>query len=79
MRRVALPDAFFTIDGLFQTFLTVLDDMGFYPAVIQRELKEKAVQAYAKQLQAKTGLPAAALVNCQLSGNRIIVVGPDRQ
>jgi hypothetical protein len=32
-------------------------------AVIQRELKEKAVQAYAKQLQAKTGLPAAALVN----------------
>ena len=38
VRRVALPDAFFAIDGLFQTFLTVLDDMGFYPAVIQREL-----------------------------------------
>jgi adenylosuccinate lyase len=38
VRRVALPDAFFAIDGLLQTFLTVLDQMGVYPAVIQREL-----------------------------------------
>ncbi len=38
VRRVALPDAFFAIDGLFQTFLTVLDDFGAYPAVIAREL-----------------------------------------
>src|SRR5690606_22667395 len=38
VRRVMLPDAFFAIDGLFETFLTVLDDAGFYPAVIEREL-----------------------------------------
>ena len=34
VRRVALPDAFFAIDGLFETFLTVLADFGAYPAVI---------------------------------------------
>ncbi len=38
VRRVALPDAFFAIDGLFETFLTVLADFGSYPAVIEREL-----------------------------------------
>jgi adenylosuccinate lyase len=38
VRRVALPDAFFAADGLFETFLTVLDDFGAYPAVIEREL-----------------------------------------
>lgn len=38
VRRVALPDAFFALDGLFQTFLTVLDEFGAYPAVIDREL-----------------------------------------
>jgi adenylosuccinate lyase len=38
VRRVALPDAFFAADGLFQTFLTVLDDFGAYPAVVGREL-----------------------------------------
>ena len=31
VRRVALPDAFFAIDGLFETFLTVLDEFGAYP------------------------------------------------
>ena len=39
VRRVALPDAFFAIDGLFETFLTVLDDFGAFPAVIDRELE----------------------------------------
>jgi adenylosuccinate lyase len=39
IRRVALPDAFFAIDGLFETFLTVLDEFGAYPAVIDRELE----------------------------------------
>jgi adenylosuccinate lyase len=39
VRRVALPDAFFTIDGVFETFLTVLDDFGAYPRVIDRELE----------------------------------------
>ena len=38
VRRVALPDSFFAIDGLFETLLTVLDEFGAYPAVIQREL-----------------------------------------
>jgi adenylosuccinate lyase len=38
VRRIALPDAFFATDGLFQTFLTVLDEFGAYPAVIAREL-----------------------------------------
>jgi adenylosuccinate lyase len=39
VRRVALPDAFFATDGLFQTFLTVLDEFGAYPAVVDRELE----------------------------------------
>jgi adenylosuccinate lyase len=38
VRRVALPDAFFAVDGLFETFLTVLDEFGVFPAVVQREL-----------------------------------------
>src|SRR6185437_4169734 len=38
VRRVALPGAFFALDGLFQTMLTVLDEFGAYPAVISREL-----------------------------------------
>lgn len=39
VRRVALPDAFFAVDGLYQTFLHVLADLGAYPAVIDRELR----------------------------------------
>jgi adenylosuccinate lyase len=38
VRRVALPDSFFACDGLFQTFLTVLEEFGAFPAVIAREL-----------------------------------------
>ena len=38
VRRVALPDAFLALDGLYETFLTVLDELGAYPAVIAREL-----------------------------------------
>ncbi len=38
VRRVALPDAFFAIDGLFETFLTVLGEFGVFPAVVEREL-----------------------------------------
>jgi adenylosuccinate lyase len=38
VRRVALPDAFFALDGLYQTFLTVLAEFGAYPAVVAREL-----------------------------------------
>jgi adenylosuccinate lyase len=39
VRRVALPDAFFALDGLFETFLSVLDDFGAFPAVIDAELQ----------------------------------------
>jgi adenylosuccinate lyase len=39
VRRVALPDAFFAFDGLVETILTVLDEFGAYPAVIERELE----------------------------------------
>lgn len=38
VRRVVLPDAFFAMDGLLEAFLHVLDELGVYPAVIQREL-----------------------------------------
>jgi len=38
VRRVALPDAFFAMDGLLETALTVLDEFGAFPAVIEREL-----------------------------------------
>jgi adenylosuccinate lyase len=38
VRRVAIPDAFFAADGLFETFLTVLDEFGVFPAVVHREL-----------------------------------------
>lgn len=38
VRRVALPDAFFAIDGQMETFLTVLAEFGAYPAVIENEL-----------------------------------------
>ena len=37
VRRVALPDAFFAIDGLFETFLTVLKQMEVFPAAISAE------------------------------------------
>lgn len=38
VRRVAMPDSFFAADGLFETFLTVLDQMGVYDAVVSSEL-----------------------------------------
>ncbi len=37
VRRVVLPDAFFAIDGLFETFLTVLSQMRVNTAVIAAE------------------------------------------
>jgi len=41
VRRVALPDAFYTVDGIFQTFLTVLDGFTAFPAVIDEELRRE--------------------------------------
>jgi adenylosuccinate lyase len=37
VRRVALPDAFFALDGLLETFLTVLRQMEVFPAAIAAE------------------------------------------
>lgn len=39
IRRVALPDAFFALDGMYETFLTVLSEFGAFPAMIDRELE----------------------------------------
>jgi adenylosuccinate lyase len=39
VRRVAIADAFYAIDGLLETMLTVLNEFGIFPAVIEAELK----------------------------------------
>ena len=39
VRRVVLPDAFLTIDGLLETTLEVVRELGVYPAVIDEELR----------------------------------------
>ncbi len=38
VRRIALPDAFYAIDGLLETFMTVLSEFGAFPEVINAEL-----------------------------------------
>ncbi|MCL6537395.1 MAG: adenylosuccinate lyase [Acidothermus sp.] len=39
VRRVALPGIFFAADGLYETFLTVLDELQPFPAVITKEVE----------------------------------------
>lgn len=39
VRRVAVQGAFLAIDGLLETWLTVLDEFGAYPAMIDREIE----------------------------------------
>ncbi|CAB4538837.1 MAG: adenylosuccinate lyase [Actinobacteria bacterium] len=39
VRRVAIADAFYAIDGLLETMLTVLNEFGAFPAVIEAELE----------------------------------------
>ncbi|MDR1710414.1 MAG: adenylosuccinate lyase [Propionibacteriaceae bacterium] len=39
VRRVALPDACYALDGMYETFLTVLGEFGAFPAVIEAELQ----------------------------------------
>ena len=39
VRRVALPDSFFAFDGMIETMLHVLDDMGIYEAIIDRDVE----------------------------------------
>ena len=38
VRRVAIADAFYAMDGLLETILTVLNEFGAFPAVIESEL-----------------------------------------
>lgn len=39
LRRIIIPDAFYASDGLCETTLTVLNEMGAYPAMINAELE----------------------------------------
>jgi adenylosuccinate lyase len=41
VRRVIIPDAFYTIDGLLHTFMTVLTEFGIYEENINKELAEQ--------------------------------------
>jgi adenylosuccinate lyase len=55
IRRLIIPDSFYTADGLVETTLNVLNLMGAYPAMIDRELER-----YMPFL-ASTGILALAL------------------
>jgi adenylosuccinate lyase len=39
VRRVAISDAFYAIDGLIETTLTILKEFGVFPAMIEQEIK----------------------------------------
>ena len=39
VRRIMLPDSFYAIDGMFETFLTILDQMDAYEALIAAETR----------------------------------------
>jgi adenylosuccinate lyase len=41
VRRVVIPDAFYTIDGLLHTFMTILTEFGIYEENINKELAEQ--------------------------------------
>jgi adenylosuccinate lyase len=41
VRRVVIPDTFYTIDGLLHTFMTVLTEFGIYEENINKELAEQ--------------------------------------
>jgi len=41
VRRVVIPDAFYTIDGLLHSFMTVLSEFGIYEENINKELAEQ--------------------------------------
>ncbi len=42
VRRIVLPDAFFAIDGLLETYLTVLDELQPFPEVAAEEIRRRA-------------------------------------
>jgi adenylosuccinate lyase len=41
VRRVAIADSFYAFDGLMETILTVLDEFGTFPALINAELERQ--------------------------------------
>ena len=41
VRRVVIPDAFYTIDGLLHTFMTILNEFGIYEENINKELSQQ--------------------------------------
>ena len=41
VRRVVIPDAFYTIDGLLHTFMTILNEFGIYEENINKELVQQ--------------------------------------
>ncbi len=42
VRRIVLPDAFFAIDGILETYLTVLDELQAFPEVAAEEIRRRA-------------------------------------
>ena len=54
VRRIALPDSFLAFDGMLETMLHVIDDMGVYEAAIDKE-----VQRYLPFLATTTLMMAA--------------------
>ena len=41
VRRVVIPDSFYVLDGLFHTFMTILNEFGVFDESIKRELNEQ--------------------------------------
>ena len=41
VRRVVIPDSFYVLDGLFHTFMTILNEFGIYEENIEKELSEQ--------------------------------------
>lgn len=41
VRRVAIPGGFMALDGLFETLLTILNEFGVFPGMIEHELKQQ--------------------------------------
>jgi adenylosuccinate lyase len=39
VRRVVLPDAFFALDGIFETTFAIMRDFAIFPAVVEAELR----------------------------------------
>jgi adenylosuccinate lyase len=41
VRRVAIPDSFYVLDGLLHTFMTILNEFGIFTENIEKELSEQ--------------------------------------